>query len=165
MRKLKELLYALYGPFGLLLLIALVYVAIFEDVEDPKSIITAIAVILSAIYFIQKQKLEEDKLFFEAFSSFNKRFTEQSSLLHKLPKEGEPGNEQNAVIANYFDLCAEEYYFYKHGRIPKDVWACWAKGMLYYIDNYPCVLSYWEDMEKQKANYGLSISLLKSTCR
>jgi len=42
------------------------------------------------------------------------------------------GNEQrNAALKYfrvYFNLCAEEYYLYKEGKVDKHIWRTWSQG-------------------------------------
>jgi hypothetical protein len=37
-------------------------------------------------------------------------------------------NQRNLVI-DYFNLCAEEFLWYKKNRIPNDVWSAWKSGI------------------------------------
>lgn len=59
---------------------------------------------------------------FAVLAEFNKRYDKLNDELANdwIKKE---------VIIDYFNLCAEEYYFFTHGLIPQDVWDTWYGGM------------------------------------
>ncbi|MBK8516192.1 MAG: hypothetical protein IPL55_07840 [Saprospiraceae bacterium] len=62
---------------------------------------------------------------------------------------------KEAIIIDYLNLCAEEYLWYKKGRIDTEVWSAWKAGMIYYFKQD----AFKDDIEKQKVQkdsyYGL----------
>ena len=64
--------------------------------------------------------------------------------LHPYPGRG---------IVDYFNLCAEEYMFYKLGYIREEAWQAWLEGMRHYYDN-PQIRELWDDELKQDSYYG-----------
>lgn len=142
-------------------MILVIYLYFLNYIHDSKALLSLISIILSAIYFIQKQKLEEEKFLFESFSKYNERFAIISDDMQSLPRKNTLDPKHKSIIARYFDLCAEEYYLYKHGRLNKEIWKCWASGAFFYIKNYEGVRLYWQEMEKHNLNYGLTIKRLE----
>ncbi len=81
---------------------------------------------IATFYFgVLKYKMENDKIFNELFTSFNSRYDDKlNDLTNKLRlKPGKKlSNKKVKLIIDYFNLCAEEYLWYKRNRIPGTVW-------------------------------------------
>ena len=145
-----DLKFWLYQRSGILLTV-LVFgmLAIFLSVPDSQRTLalTSLGAVLSLAYFLQKQKLDEIKLFKELFVDFNDRYKVLSDDLAAL----EP-----AAIGKYFDLCAEEYLFYKRGYIHPDAWRAWVNGMRYVFSKEPVRTKWLTELSdvKESSYYG-----------
>lgn len=87
----------------------------------------------TSVYNKQKQKIENDNMFKSLFESFNKRYDNKlNDLLNELKLDNEKIIElqHNDLIIDYLNLCAEEYLWYKKGRITPDVWGAWKAGII-----------------------------------
>ena len=125
-------------------------------IEDPshwKLPVTLFGGLLSALYFVQKQKLEETRLFASLFQSFNYRYDEMNGDLNEIIKKSgeELTPEDKALLYDYFNLCAEEYLFYKRGYVPHEVWKSWQEGMRYYMRD-PLIRKIWEEDESRQGS-------------
>mgnify|MGYP006988973092 FL=1 len=49
----------------------------------------------------------------------------------------------------YFDLCNEEYYLYKRGYIPEDIWTNWFGGMVIMTTNHALFANCWDKLKAQ----------------
>jgi hypothetical protein len=119
--------------------------------------------ILSFFYFIQKQGLEETQLFKELFNSFNARYDKLNGDLNTILKKDkdEPFEEKEQEVLNdYFNLCAEEYLYFKREYIDLEVWQAWCNGMWFFLQNER-ICKVWEDEEKTGSYYGLTISVIR----
>ena len=65
------------------------------------------------------------KNLFDVVSEFNARYDKLNDCLIGANN----GTIETKIIADYLNICSEEYYFYKTGLVPKDVWQNWAIGM------------------------------------
>jgi hypothetical protein len=111
-----------------------------------------------AFYFgLLRQWLDHDKMFKELFSEFNMRFDALNGDLNEIVNQRKPNNkEESDVIQDYLNLCAEEYLWYKTGRIEKEVWEAWRLGMQYYIDkSYKIKLHFSKEKAYKGSYYGL----------
>jgi hypothetical protein len=112
--------------------------------------------VLTSLYLLQKQKLEETQLFNELFQSFNHRYDEMNDCLNRIvdkPEEEVLTEVEQTQLYDYFNLCAEEYLFYQRGYVPQEVWQAWREGMRYYMRN-PRIRSLWEEeRDKQGSSY------------
>lgn len=110
------------------------------------SIITSVATIAAAfiIYLLSKgyykhsKKIEQDRLMKELFKEFNERYDRINNKLDdisnisksdwdKLDLDKKSGKK--GVIIDFFNICAEEYYWYNEKRINLTIWKSWNKGM------------------------------------
>lgn len=101
---------------------------------------------------ISKQKMEKD-----LFKEFNERYDNLNDDLNKLNtiknleelKEIKSIDNVNKTLYNvlidYFNLCSEQYYWYKKKRIPQQIWDSWYSGMMFYYNSFPIVKEVWQD--------------------
>lgn len=115
-----------------------------------------LAVVLSGLYFSQKQKLEELKTFRELFESCNQRYDQMNHELDEIyaTQEGPLSEAEQRTLADYFNLCAEEYLYFSKGYIFPEVWRAWYNGMLFFLEN-PRIKAFWESECASNSHYGL----------
>ena len=112
-------------------------------------------------------KVENDKIFKELFKEFNERYnTEFHTKLTQIdmdylesPDEFYYKKIDPEFINEYMNLCAEEYLWFRKGRIPQSVWDAWENGMLYYFNLAP--FNFWVLNQKSDVDthYGLFIRI------
>jgi hypothetical protein len=146
-----------------LLLVLITGVGLFLMRESTGNLaVTTVGVVLSLAYFLQKQKLDEIKLFKELFVDFNKRYEALNSDLTALKAAKSDKallGEEEKTLVSYFNLCAEEYLFNCRGYIHPDVWKAWTNGMADIFAN-PRVLAYWQKEWNTNSYYGLPQDIL-----
>ena len=134
----KWIVYRYCIPCGLIICLAFIAVGILTPLKW-QLILTVIGGILSFIYFVQKQRLEEMRLFKELFTEFNARYDDLNEDLNKICQEKDNtkplGQNQIDLLYNYFNLCGEEYFYYKQGFIYPKVWKAWRNGMKIFYRN------------------------------
>lgn len=137
----------------------------FSD-EICASLINAFATIIVGLivayvsykYNINSSKMENDRLSKELFKEFNERYDKINHSLYKISKHCKNLNdlENNPKLENklndFFNLCAEEYFWHKKGRIDKNVWTAWEDGMNDWFDNVQVIRDAW-DVEIKKRGY------------
>lgn len=132
------------------------------DYKDDKTIyLSFIAGSVSLYYIIQKQKMEEAKLFRELFKDFNERYYEINDSLKLLyEKENELSEEDKSLLVKYFNLCAEEYLYFDMGFIDPCIWKTWEQGMSYFLkNNY--IAKFWASEKSSNSYYNLTIKIPK----
>jgi hypothetical protein len=126
---------------------------------DLKLLLTLLGTLLSLLYFLQKQRLEEIKLFREIFADCNHRYDQLNEKLNIIVNEsnGEPLTaEQLATLMDYFNLCGEEFLYYRQGYLFPEVWRSWLNGMRYFVSN-PRIAGVWNEEKKTNSYYGLPL--------
>jgi hypothetical protein len=151
--------YSLIGGILLALLAVIVGWAVLYGKFDTGFAITIIATFLSFFYFAQKQDLEELSLFKKLFTEFNDRYDRLNEGLNSILR-GDANTklttEEIDLLYNYFNLCGEEYLFFKRGFIYREVWKAWLNGMKIFYQNER-VRKIWEEELKTDSYYGLKI--------
>lgn len=117
---------------------------------------------LSALFFVQQQRLAEMNFFRELITTFNDRYDKLNGRLMSIRCEEDCADYQ--AVLDYFNLCAEEYLFYCEGYIEPKVWRAWCKGMLYYFQAEPFA-SMWTEEVQSDSYYGLTLDeIYKGSC-
>lgn len=120
----------------------------------------AAAAILGFCYFVQRQKLAETTLFERLFCSFNRRYDILNGRLADIAEQQDTSTTARRVVVDYFNLCAEEYLFYKQGYIHPDAWTAWCRGMLWYLRRHP-FKEVWNEEVQTESFYGLSLEKIQ----
>jgi hypothetical protein len=162
--KLKFWLYDYHWFISLVLLLG-VFVA-WASIGELRSwsfLYSAVGAVLGLSYFVLKQHLEEIRLFKELFSEFNARYDVMNEQLYALfgaspDKPLTP--DETLLLYDYFNLCAEEYLYYRKGFIYPEVWCAWCNGMkIFYAD--PRIRTLWEKELQTNSYYGFTTSCLQ----
>ena len=147
------------GLVGVLVLIAFTAVAIQLEFVGWEFLLTLWATGLSALFLVQKQKLEETRLFTRLFESFNSRYDELNEGLNEIrdqPETEELTDAQVALLYDYFNLCAEEYLFYSKGYIFAATWTAWRNGMRTFMEDHR-IRALWEEERMSDSYYGFEM--------
>jgi hypothetical protein len=122
----------------------------------PEFLISAIGAAAGLTYFLYRQHLDETKFFKDLFVLFNARYDELNDGLNNIlfgPSNGEFEAAEREQLFSYFNLCAEEYLFYRAGYIDRHVWNSWSRGMKVFFD-HPRIRRLWEEDCKADSYYG-----------
>jgi hypothetical protein len=90
---------------------------------------------------------------------FNKRYDDLNDKLNRIllaPTADRLAAEETEVLFDYFNLCAEEFLFYKAGYIDEEVWQSWRKGMGIFGENER-IRQLWEKELKTESYYGFKL--------
>jgi hypothetical protein len=147
-------------PFAFLLGSAAVLVVwhLFATWHRPELLLSSIGAVAGFSYFLYRQHLDETKLFKELFIEFNKRYDQLNDRLNSIlmgPHEGDLSDSERELLFSYFNLCAEEYFFYEAGYIDQHVWKSWHRGMLVFFA-HPRIRNLWDHDCKADSYYGFS---------
>jgi hypothetical protein len=120
---------------------------------------TLVGGIISCAYFVQKHKLDELQLFKELFKEFNERYDALNEELNRiLLSEKKLDNKDKDILFNYFNLCGEEYLYYKEGYILPSVWKAWRNGMRIFFQDKK-IKELWKEECKTDSYYGLTYTV------
>ena len=140
---------------------------VLAHLKEPLTTFAGVAgAILSTVYFIQKQKLEELRLFREIFKECNARYDAMNERVASIcdSNDARLNPEEATQLIDYFNLCGEEYLYYKRGYIPPEVWEAWFLGMQIVISS-PRVNELWRVEASTGSYYGLPLNPFNYTER
>ena len=136
---------------------------IYKAKQSQDSINLAITVfggVVSFFFVIQKQVTEDIRIFRELFTDFNDRYNQLNSKInHIANKDSELSEEDKYILFDYFNLCGEEYLYYKQHFILEEVWITWCKGISVFMQK-PKIRSLWDEEQKESAYYGLTFDII-----
>ncbi|WP_143102416.1 hypothetical protein [Lutibacter maritimus] len=115
--------------------------------------ISVIAIWLTTRYQNHSKKMETDRMLKELFAEFNERYDKINNKLDVISKlsveqwnelSQTKQSENEGVIVDFFNICAEEYYWHKEGRINGNIWTSWEKGMNDIYNRSEIIQNIWE---------------------
>ncbi|QZT38638.1 hypothetical protein K5X82_07010 [Halosquirtibacter xylanolyticus] len=126
----------------------------------PSLILGAFGLIATISFSRSAKKREDDKMMKELFSEFNKRYDKLNNRLSQIVESNKGANSINdlakidkAVIIDFFNLCAEEYFWHDRNRIDEKIWLSWQAGMNnWYNHKNSIIRDLWK--EEIKIEYG-----------
>ena len=128
----------------------------FPAFHRSEILVSAIGVVAGFTYFLYRQHLDEAKLFKELFAEFNGRYDALNDGLNAIlfgPHDGSLSADERERLFSYFNLCAEEYFFYKAGYIDQHVWESWYRGIKVFF-KHPRIQDLWDLDCKADSYYG-----------
>ncbi len=128
--------------------------------KEFESGIASLVLYFGILYNVLVYKISVDKFFKELFNEFNKRFDKMNENLNliaagKFVEVFGSRKTKEDIIIDYLNLCSEEFYWFKKGRIDFKVWKSWKEGMLFYLrnENFKATIEYQK--KERNSYYGL----------
>ena len=106
---------------------------------------------------------QKDPLTLQKTQDFNARYDVLNDQLNTILLSSKvPITEKQDLqtLYDYFNLCAEEYLYFKSGYIDQEVWKSWLAGMRYFAENSE-VRRIWQRELDQGSYYGFGLKLLE----
>ncbi|MCR1025461.1 hypothetical protein NQT66_11630 [Cellulophaga baltica] len=132
---------------------------LIEILKDLGPVIVAVvAICLTYRHHKHSKKIANDRMMKELFGEFNKRYDVLNDYLEKITNHESMEYLMNDhpleysflrnKLNDYFNLCAEEYYWFKNGRIDEDLWQSWEVGMNAWYDKHNIIQEAWKEEYK-----------------
>lgn len=130
--------------------------------EIIASIIGAIATIIAGLiifflsrgYYKHSKDIEKDRMMKELFTEFNSRYDNLNDIVAKVSKmtlkewmdlNPKKKKKYSYKINDYFNLCAEEYYWFQKKRIEDEIWNSWSYGMNVIYNRGKVIQMLWDE--------------------
>ncbi len=141
----------LFNPLGLIL-----GILAFKLTESKEIFLGLLGTGVSISFGLLKYKIENDRIFLELFTDFNKKYNSFfNDKLNIIINKEQIDKEDKAIGIDYINLCAEEYLWYYKSRIDYKVWSAWKDGMLFYFNSKNINPIVNEELNQKKSYYGL----------
>lgn len=154
--RLKFFLFNYYAIYSIVAGIIVFIVFLLLQLPWP-ALLAVEGSIISFAFAVQKQQLEEVRLFKELFKEFNERYDKQNDALNCIfnqPVENPLNLNEVKILFDYFNLCGEEHLYFKRGFIYPEVWQAWENGMRFFRKN-PRIKTLWDAELQTDSYYGL----------
>lgn len=148
----KKKMWLISISYAVLIIVSLISYGIYDfDIE----ILGSVFFLLTTLYLsLRSYFLEYDKFFKELFKEFNDRYTEVEQVLNNIHDSPSLAPMQTELVNQYFNLCSEEYFWEKRGRIPESVWKNWEEGMIFHLKKKPIKDFFNSEFVKKDSYYG-----------
>lgn len=116
------------------------------------------------IHFFYAQHHQNTQVFIGLFQKFNERYDKLNERLNEIAKLKENlylQPEDVKVMFDYFNLCAEEFFYYKAGYIDRNVWKAWLQGMRFFARNAK-IHALWKSELDSESYYGFKLAMLEA---
>jgi hypothetical protein len=134
--------------------LGLVYVIAPSPFKSTSLLLTAVGGMWALAFYLHARHAADAKFVKELLGEFNDRYDKLGSELQfALAHRGEFEKETELRFIRYFNLCAEEWLFWKAGYIYDPVWNAWRNGMKQYSAD-PRVAALWEKEKATDSYYG-----------
>lgn len=126
-------------------------------------IISIAALYITWRYNLKNKELANDRMMKEIFLECNARYDSLNDIINlvlsletdeEIEKFNKLNDEDNIKgvakslilykINDYFNLCAEEYYWKQKGRIDETIWFSWHRGMIDIYNKSIIIRDLWE---------------------
>jgi len=157
--RIKRFVFKLYAPISFAVFFAAIVLLLIGLLNWDK-FAAFVAGVFAFAFGVQKQNLEETKLFKKLFEQFNKRYGKLNDKLNRIYFDKQPVDKpftdaERDTLYKYFNLCGEECLYYDKGFICEEVWKAWSKGMDYFRSNLR-IKDFWDkELRDNDSYYGL----------
>lgn len=154
-----------YYPWLFVVLAALANAAVFalpKQHVSPSIFLTVTGAVAALVHFLYAQHNHNTERFISLFREFNTRYDGLNDRLNTLvSRDGAVllANEEKQLLYDYFNLCAEEYLYFKAGYIDSEVWNAWLRGMKSFAAHKE-VRRLWQEELGSGSYYGFKLGLI-----
>lgn len=132
---------------------------------SPELLLSITGSIAALVHFLYSQHNSNTERFIGLFRDFNARYDRLNNNLNALRlKDGSVllTAEDKQLLYDYFNLCAEEYLYFRSGYIDTEVWQSWLQGMKLFALNAE-IRRLWSEELHSGSYYGFSLALIDHT--
>jgi hypothetical protein len=139
----------------------------FKERFAPEFLLSITGAIAALVHFLYAQHNHNTERFIGLFRDFTARYDRLNNRLNAMIlRDGVTllSGEDKLLLYDYFNLCAEEYLYFKSGYIDIEVWQAWLRGMGYFASNSE-IRRLWQGELDSDSYYGFSLALIDEVCK
>jgi hypothetical protein len=154
-----------YYPWLFLVLVVATNAAAFLLLPaklSPELLLSLTGGVAALVHFLYSQHNHNTERFIGLFRDFNSRYDRLNDRLNALLfKDGALmlAADDKQLLYDYFNLCAEEYLYFKSGYVDAEVWQSWLRGMKLFASN-PEIRRLWQEELESGSYYGFTLALI-----
>jgi hypothetical protein len=136
------------------LVILIIYLFVPAGYRSGTVLVSAVGSFWALAFYLRGRHAEDARFAKELLTEFNQRYDRlNNDLQSALWRSASFEEETKLQFIKYFNLCAEEWLFWKAGYIYDPVWKAWENGMKQYGRD-PRVIALWKKEEGTDSYYG-----------
>ncbi len=144
-------------------LILIVYLLVPPSHRSGSVLLTVVGGIGALAFYIHRRHGEDARLIKDLLKEFNERYDELGTdLQFASSRRGDFEMETQLKFVRYFNLCAEEWVYWRLGYIYDEVWQAWENGMRQYSGDLR-VVALWRTEEKSNSYYGFKFPISETS--
>jgi hypothetical protein len=125
-----------------------------KEYRNGSVLLSAVGTLWALAFYLHGRHADHAKFAKELKTDFNNRYDSLSTDLQRgIWREGSFEVDVKLKFIKYFNLCAEEWLFWRAGYIYDPVWDAWHNGMKQYSKDSR-VMAIWADELKTDSYYG-----------
>lgn len=149
---------------GALLIVVVTFCLLPATFQSKELLLSVVGGVAAFFHFLYAQHNHNTERFIGLFREFNARYDSLNSEMNELASlpSGEIifKPEQIQTLYDYFNLCAEEYLYFRAGYVDLDVWCSWSTGMAYFAA-CPEIRRIWQHELEHGSYYGFKLKLIE----
>ena len=151
------------GCGGLAALVLIVYLIVPPGHQSLGVLLTVVGSIGALAFYLHRRHAEDARLVKELLAEFNERYDKiNNDLQLACWRDARFEVDTRLQFIKYFNLCAEEWLFWRAGYIYDPVWEAWRNGMRQYSRDER-VMAIWNEEAKTDSYYGFDFRRVTTT--
>jgi len=139
---------------GASILIGAIYLIVPASYRSGGVLLSAVGSLWALAFYLHGRHAEDAKFVKELLTDFNERYDNLGSDLQRaLWTDASFHEDMKLQFIKYFNLCAEEWLFWRAGYIYDPVWKAWENGMRQYARDAR-VVALWQEERATDSYYG-----------
>lgn len=138
--------------------------ALVPALNNKEFLGSAVASAIGLSYFALTNHLGEVGVFKELFERYNQGYNKLNEQLNGILNgagDAPLSRSEIDILFDYFNLCGEEYLYFRKGMIYPEVWDAWLNGMAVFYKKER-IRKLWDSELKSCSYYGLSSETLQT---
>jgi hypothetical protein len=143
--------------------VVIVYLVLPAPYRSSGVLLSVVGSFWALVFYLHRRHAEDARFVKELLTEFNERYDKMATdLQFALSSRGDFERETDLRFVRYFNLCAEEWLFWRAGYIYDPVWQAWENGMRQYSRD-PRVIALWKEEEKSNSYYGFKFPIVDAS--
>lgn len=135
-------------------LVVIVYLVVPAPYRSSSVLLSVVGSFWALSFYLHRRHADDARLVKDLLKDFNERYDKMGTdLQFAMSSRGDFERETELRFVRYFNLCAEEWLFWKAGYIYDPVWKAWENGMRQYSGDRR-VIALWKKEEQTESYYG-----------
>ena len=140
-------------------IVIVLYIIVPSPYRSASVLLSIVGTFWALAFYFHRRHADAARFVKELLTEFNDRYDKLGSdLQFAIWRRGDFEMETELKFIRYFNLCAEEWLFWKAGYIYEEVWRAWENGMKQYGRD-PRVIALWKKEEATDSYYGFRFPL------